>query len=164
MRSLVLLALVLSLPVPSWAQENEPPPATTAPADPNIDPTKLGVSLSRIQRGLRVAETKDQLTREGLRLEFNVQVFGQAPRIDVLQGIDLVNGAVPGTAPTHQQVIEFLTPQIYRSPVMPVSALIGWAANQLWQKSKRSQCEEEIAQYRAALMQGVNVSAPRCTQ
>ena len=47
---------------------------------------------------------------------------------------------------------------------MPVSALAFWAANQIWQKSKKSACEEEIANYRAMVMQGMNVAAPRCTQ
>jgi len=47
---------------------------------------------------------------------------------------------------------------------MPLSALAGWAAVQLWQKSKKARCEEEIEIYRALLMQGVSVSAPRCTQ
>ena len=39
-----------------------------------------------------------------------------------------------------------------------------WAADQVWQKSKKSQCEEEIANYRALVMQGVSVAAPRCSQ
>jgi hypothetical protein len=32
------------------------------------------------------------------------------------------------------------------------------------EKSKKSRCEEEIANYRALIMQGVNAAAPRCTQ
>jgi hypothetical protein len=47
---------------------------------------------------------------------------------------------------------------------MPVSSLAAWAAMWFWQQSKKSRCEEEIANYRALVMQGVNVSAPRCTQ
>ena len=39
-----------------------------------------------------------------------------------------------------------------------------WAAQWMADKSKKSRCEEEIANYRALVMQGVNVSAPRCTQ
>ena len=45
-----------------------------------------------------------------------------------------------------------------------MSAVAFWLANQFWEKSKKSRCEEEIAAYRALLMQGVSVSAPRCTQ
>lgn len=154
------MCALLALASPAWAQQAETPTAD----QPAIDATKLGVSLSRIQKGLRTAEAKEKDMRDGLRLEFQIQVFGQAPRIEVLSGLDLVNGAVPGTAPTHAQIVEFLTPQIYRSPVMPVSALAAWAADWLWQKSKKSKCEEEIANYRALIMQGVNVAAPRCAR
>ncbi|MFA5910185.1 MAG: hypothetical protein WC815_15495 [Vicinamibacterales bacterium] len=164
MRGVALLALVVSLSSPAWAQDSAPAPA--AQADSQIDATKLGVSLARIQKGLRVTESREKQKQPGaaLRLEFQVQVYGTAPRIEVLKGIDLFNGPVPGSAPTHRQFIDFVTPQIYRTPGLPISALAGWAATQLWQKSKKSKCEEEIEAYRAMLMQGISVSAPRCTQ
>ncbi len=161
MRVLVLTALLIGLSAPAWAQD--PPPAE---AEAAIDVTKLGVSLDRIQRGLRVTETreKDREAGNALRLEFQVQVYGMAPKIEVLKDVDLFNGPVPGSAPTHRQFIEHVTPQIYRTPGLPVSALAFWAAQHFWQKSKKTRCEEEIAAYRELLMQGVNVSAPRCTQ
>ena len=99
-----------------------------------------------------------------MRLQFQVQVYGQAPRIDVLNGVDLFGGQVPGTAPSHGQMIDFWTPPAYSAPVVPFSTIAFWAAQQLWKKSKKTACEEEIANYRALLMQGVNVSAPRCAQ
>ena len=160
MRGLAVLIVLAGLAMPAFAQEPQPAPAP----DPEIDATKLGVDLARIQKGLRVAETKEKLTTDGLRLSFSVQVYGQAPKIDVLQGIDLFNGGVPGSAPSHNQMIEFWTPPIYRTPGLPISALAYWAAQQFWEKSKKSRCEEEIANYRALVMQGVNIAAPRCTQ
>jgi hypothetical protein len=160
MRTLALLMLTAGLAVPAMAQDAQPAPA---PA-PQIDAGKLGVDLNRIQRGLRLAESKEKSAAEGLRLDFSIQVYGQAPRIDVLKGIDLFNGAVPGTAPSHNQMIEFWTPPIYRTPGLPISALAAWAARHLWEKSRKTRCEEEIAAYREMIMQGVNVSAPRCTQ
>jgi len=164
MRVLVLTALLIGLSAPAWAQDTQPAPP--AEAEPAIDVTKLGVSLDRIQRGLRVTETreKDREAGNALRLEFQVQVYGMAPKIEVLKDVDLFNGPVPGSAPTHRQFIEHVTPQIYRTPGLPVSALAFWAAQHFWQKSKKSRCEEEIAAYRELIMQGVNVSAPRCTQ
>ena len=156
MRRFALLVVIAAIATPALAQE--PPPA------PAIDATKLGVDLSRIQKGLRLAESKEKLSADGLRLDFSIYVYGKAPRIDVLQGIDLFNGGVPGTAPSHNQMIEFWTPQIYRTPGLPISALAFWAAQHLWQKSKKTRCEEEIAAYREMIMQGVNVAAPRCTQ
>ncbi|MBY0497223.1 MAG: hypothetical protein K2Y23_23710 [Cyanobacteria bacterium] len=157
MRGVGVLIVLVGLTGPAFAQN-------PAAGDPAIDATKLGVDLSRIQRGLRLAETREKASVDGLRLDVSIQVYGQAPRIEVLKGIDLFNGGVPGTAPSHRQMIEFWTPPIYRSPGLPISALAFWAANQVWQKSKKTQCEEEIANYRALVMQGVNVSAPRCTQ
>lgn len=163
MRGLALVALLVSWSSPAWAQDQRAP---SQAAESAVDPTKFGVSLERIQRGLRLTETREQQKQAGttMRLEYQVQVYGLAPKIEVLKGVDLFNGPVPGTAPTHRQFIDYVTPQIYRTPVMPVSALAGWAVTQLWQKSKKVRCEEEIAAYRALLMEGVSVSAPRCTQ
>jgi hypothetical protein len=160
MRALALLALFAGLSGPAWAQD-----AATPAVDPAaIDATKLGVSLARIQKGLKIAESKEKATRDGLRVEFNIEVFGTAPRLEIFKDVDLFNGPVPDSAPSHQEFIQFVTPQIYRTPALPVSALAAWAAQRLWQQSKKSQCEEEISNYRALIMQGVNVSAPRCTQ
>jgi hypothetical protein len=160
MRGFASFALLCCLASPCLAQDAPPAPAPT----PEIDVTKLGVSLSRIQKGLFIAESRERQGGDAMHLEFNVQVYGKSPKIEVLKGVDLVNGAVPGTSPTHNQMMEYWTPQIYRSPTMPVSALAVWAAEQLFQKSKKTRCEEEIAQYRELVMQGVSVSAPRCSQ
>jgi len=166
MRVFALLALVIGLSSPAWAQEGEPSAPPPPASDPQIDATKLGVSLERIQKGLRITEARDRQRQAGdaLRLEFQVQVYGMAPKIDVLKGVDLSNSPVPGTAPTHREVIDFVTPQIYRTPGLPISTLVEWAVAQAAQKSKRTRCEEEIAAYRQLIVQGVNVSAPRCTQ
>jgi hypothetical protein len=158
MRALFTLILIAWLAAPCFAQDPKPAP------EPQIDATKLGVSLSRIQKGLFIAEAREKQRGEGLHLEFNVQVYGQSPKIEVLKGVDVFSGAVPGTAPSHNQMIEYWTPQIYRTPGLPISALASWAAQHFWEKSKKTRCEEEIANYRALVMQGVSVSAPRCTQ
>ena len=161
MRCAALLVVALCLAGPVWAQDTGGPPAP--PGDQTIDATKLGVSLSRIKKGLRTA-ARDEQSGSPLRLEFQVQVYGTAPRIDVLGGADLLYGDAPGSAPTHRQIIEFVTPVIYRTPVMPLSALGGWVVSHLWERSKKADCEAGIAGYRALVMQGVNVSAPRCSQ
>lgn len=160
MRALAVLTLVIGLSGPAWAQD------TAAPTvDPTtIDATKLGVSLARIQKGLRTAESKEKALDSGLRLDISIQVFGTAPRVEVLKGVDLFNGPVPGTAPTHGEFLQMVTPPIFRTPAVPVSALAVWATQWFWEQNKKSRCEETIANYRALVMQGVNVSAPRCTQ
>ena len=160
MRALALVVLLAGLSLPARAQDLAAPVADATA----IDATKLGVSLARIQKGLKTADAKEKDIRDGLRFEFNIEVFGTSPRVEIFKGVDLFNGPVPGSAPTHQEFVQFVTPQIYRTPALPVSAFAAWAAQWLWQQSKKSRCEEEIANYRALIMQGVNVSAPRCTQ
>ena len=173
MNALAVVALMLALSVPALAQDAPPAPEPRKAATPqagvetgvDIDATKLGVSLERIRKELRLAETKEQASRDGLRLEFNIQVFGIAPRIDVIpDDEDLVFGPVPGTAPSHSQFLEFVTPQIFRTPTVPISTFAMLAAKWMADKSKKQRCEEEIANYRELIMQGVNAAAPRCTQ
>jgi hypothetical protein len=166
MTALTLLGvLLLGLALPASAQQPAPAPAAVPVSEePVIDATKLGVSLSRIAVGLKTAESKQQTNPGGLRLEYMVQVYGLAPKIRLFDGVDLVGGTVPGSAPTHNQVIDHLTPKSFSAPALPVSALAFWAADWIFRQSKKSQCEQEIANYRALIMQGVNVSAPRCTQ
>lgn len=160
MRGFASFVLCAGLAAPCFAQDPQPAP-TPAPA---FDVTRLGVSIKRIQQGLFIAESREKRGGDAMHLEFNVQVYGQSPKIEVLKGVDLFNGPVPGTAPSHGQMIDYWTPQIYRTPGLPISALAFWAAQHFWEKSKKTRCEEEIAEYRALVMQGVSVSAPRCTQ
>ena len=113
------MIVLVALASPAWAQDAPPAAAPT----PDIDVTKLGVSLSRIQKGLFIAEAREKQGGDAMHLEFNVQVYGRSPKIEVLKGVDLFNGPVPGSAPSHGQMIEYWTPQIYRTPGLPISAL-----------------------------------------
>lgn len=165
MRALSTLLMLASLAGAVSAQQpQEAPSPQEKPAATSIDATKLGISLKRIQKGLRAQPSTSSEGIALFHLDFQVLVYGQAPRIDVLKGYDLFNGAVPGTAPTHGQMIQFWTPPAYSAGALPISALAYWGAQQLWKKSKKTACEDEIANYRSLLMQGINVSAPRCTQ
>jgi hypothetical protein len=151
----LLLVAMFALPPAGLAQSTQQGDA--------VDAAKLGVSLDRIRRELRQAEARDQSDNHGLKLEFTVQVIGRAPRINLLEGFPLT-GPVPGSAPSHREVVDFLTPQAFRSPVVPISNMASWAAQKLWQRSKKQRCEDELATYRALVMQGVLVAAPRCSQ
>jgi hypothetical protein len=144
------------------ASAAEEAPRQPAASQPPVDVSPLGVSLDRIRREL--APARETQTHDGpMKLSFTVQVIGQAPKIDLLQGFSL-NGPLPYGAPTHREVLDVVTPQAYRAPVVPLSAIAFQAAQKLWQKSKKERCEEELASYRALVMQGVAVAAPRCTQ
>ncbi len=151
----ILLVAILAIPSVGLAQ--------TAQQGESVDPTKLGVSLDRIRRQLGQAVEKEQSSGGPLRLEFHVEVYGRAPKIDLLRDFPLI-GPVPYGAPTHQEVVDFLTPQEFKGQAFPISSIAVWAAQQLWQRSKKQRCEDEIAEYRRLVMAGVAVAAPRCTQ
>ena len=166
-----LLAGLLAAPAMARAQAEQSPAEKkdwkkdeVAPA---VDATKMGVSLSRIKRELAQAGQADAeatVVEDGrLRFSFSVDVVGQAPKINFLEGFSL-NGATPYGAPTHGEILDVLTPQAYKSPPIPFSAMAIWAAKYMWDKSKKSRCEQELAEYKALVMQGVAVAAPRCTQ
>ena len=115
--------------------------------------------MSRIKKGLRVTESRQTTSGAPMRLEYQLQVFGAAPRIDILQDFNIGQSApLSYGAPTHNDFITQWTPQAYRSPVASLSSIAFWAVE------KASKCEEEIANYRQMVMQGMPAAAPRCTQ
>lgn len=172
-RAALAIVALLALPAAAAAGQSPAPgnPAgsDTQPATPEsrpdrtVDAAKLGVSLDRIRRELRQAEAAENAGDGPLKLAFTVEVYGTAPKIDLLRDFPLT-GPVPYGGPTHREVLEFLTPQEFRAPVIPFSAIAYWAAQQLWNKSKKDRCEAELAEYKRLVMQGVAVAAPRCTQ
>ena len=139
-------------------------PAGVFAQDPQaVDPTKMGVDLSRIKRELAQAQSDEAPDDDPLRLRFRVEVVGTAPKIDVLEGFS-VNGPMPYGPPTHREFLDVVTPQYYRTPVIPFYGLAVAAAQKLWQYNKKRQCEAEIEEYRRLVMQGVAMAAPRCGQ
>lgn len=162
-RATALFVAILMLPPAALAQQQPATGETQNPSAESIDPSKLGVSLARIRRELGEAEVREQGATGPLKFEFTVEVYGTSPRINLLENFPLT-GPVPYGGPTHRDVLEFVTPKEYRSPAVPFSAVAYWAAQQLWNKSKKQRCEQELADYKALVMQGVPVAAPRCTQ
>jgi len=140
------------------------PPTSPVQAPPPIDSSRLGVSFDRIKRELAQSRAEDEQIRDGsVKLSFSVQVVGQAPKIDLLQGFAL-NGPLNYGGPTHREMLDVVTPQAYKSPMIPFSAIAYSAAKMISQKTKKERCEEEIRSYKALVMQGVSVPAPSCTQ
>lgn len=158
-----LAALLVVAPAAALAQDTPPAQPPAASEAPVVDASKLGVSLSRIRRELAQAASEESGGEDPLRLQFRVQVIGTAPPIDFLEGF-AVSGPLPYGAPTHQEVLNVLTPQEYRSPVVPIYGLAVAAAQKLWQYNKKRQCEAELEEYRRLVMQGVAIAAPRCAQ
>lgn len=156
--TIALLTAWIALPVAASAQPPAEAPAQESPA-PAVDPSRLGVSLSRIKREL--AELPEPNTNDPLRLRFTVEVVGTAPKIELLQGFN-VSGPLPYGSPTHEEVLNVLTPKEFRSPVIPFYSLAVVAAQKLFQYNQKKQCEAELEEYRRLVMQGVAIAAPRC--
>lgn len=141
------------------------PQVPAASPETTVDASKLGVSMSRIKKGLRVTESRQATSGAPMKLEYQLQVFGAAPRIDILQDFNIGQSApLSYGAPTHNDFITQWTPQAYRSPVASLSSIAFWAVEKAAKQSQKSKCEEEIANYRQMVMQGMPAAAPRCTQ
>jgi hypothetical protein len=128
-RIALLLALGGFLPALAIAQEQQEKdtPAPKQETGQVLTPETLPVSLERVRRQLVRAESSSD---EGLRLQYYVEVFGRAPRFDLLAGVDLQHGPVPYGAPTHADFLHLVTPQEFRSPPADLTsitmALMKW--------------------------------------
>jgi hypothetical protein len=92
-----VFAVMVGLAAPALAQEA-------------VDVSRLPVDLQRIQRGLRESAVREE--REGLNLRYTVEVYGQAPPIELFTpGSNLATGPVPYGAPSHREMIEHVTPK-----------------------------------------------------
>jgi len=100
--------------------------ATSAVAQ-QVDVKLLPISLHRIQRELRQSASTE--SHEGLRIRYQVDVYGRAPAIDLFtKGEDLVNGGVPRSAPTHKEMLQMMTPPEFRAPAADFSGFMRWLA------------------------------------
>ena len=158
----LLLVAILAMPTSAAAQAAQQAQATQQPQTPAVDVSKMGVDLSRIKRELAEPQAEPE-SDSPFRVSFRVEVVGSAPKIDFLEGFS-VNGPMPYGSPTHQEVLNVLTPQAYRSPTADILGLAAVAAQKLWQMSKKRRCEAELEEYRRLVMQGIAVTAPRCAQ
>ena len=124
MRSLAAVLVVLSLVAPAAAQQEAPPKSL----QPGVDVDRLPIDVSKIHRELeRQGDTEE---REGLNLKYSLHVYGVAPRLQFFNEDDnLTTGPVPWGAPTHQEIINHITPQEYRAPFADFSALFRWLAD-----------------------------------
>ena len=112
-----LVGFLLLGATPAWAQEAR---------GRELDVDRLPIDLQRIQRQIQQASSETE-EREGLNLRYQIEVFGRAPELRLFApGENLTNGPVPYGAPTHQEMIDHVTPREFRSPVMDFSSLMRW--------------------------------------
>jgi hypothetical protein len=92
-----------------------------------VDVSRLPINLEKIQRELRQSSIRQE--GEGLNIRYIIDVYGQAPPIVIFgPHFDLLYGPVPNSAPTHKEMIEFVTPKEYRAPAADFGALLRWLA------------------------------------
>ena len=97
-------------------------------AEPTVDVSQLPINLSRIQRQLQQSTVRDE--SDGLRLRYVVDVFGQAPRIELFGNRDFsLTGPAPYGGPTHQDILQVLTPQEFSAPAANFGNLFRWVAD-----------------------------------
>lgn len=158
-----LAALLVSAvaTAPAAAQTAAAPAATAAPA---IDPHALGISLSRISRRLAAESEARSEGASPLKLEFHVDVYGNAPQLRFFTGQDLVYGAVPGSAPTHRDMLMHVTPQAFRSPRVDFLSLLAGAAVYGAKKAQDWNYDLQYEAYRKLVEAGQNVPAPKPRQ
>jgi hypothetical protein len=124
---LALLTLLPWLMVePAWAQqEAAAQPSQEQQTQSEVDANKLPVNLGRLQRRLNESVEREQ--GNGPMFRYTVDVFARAPRIELFTPDDnLLYGPTRFTAPTHQEMMNLVTPQEFRSPIMDFSNLMRW--------------------------------------
>ena len=137
-----ILVVCFAVAVASTVSAQEPPnePQTNpevTPAPEPVNPDQLGVSIDRIRlRFSRESLFDNVFDPTKLKLTAYVDVVGKAPTIRLF-GLDaravkeqLTSRAVPFGAPTHQDIIQLVTPIEFRTPPMDLTALINWLSQQ----------------------------------
>ena len=119
--AVVLVALAQATQASAGAPDD--PPA----AQPNtqVDVSRLPISVDRIHRQLRQTTVREE--RDGLNLRYIVDVYGQAPRLELFTKQDnLEYGPAPWGAPTHRDMLNVMTPQEFRAPAANFNNLLNW--------------------------------------
>ncbi len=162
MRRLIaaVLALGVAAPLPALAQSQAPVGSAAAPQAPAINTEALGVSMARIKRQLAADSRVRSEGLSPLRLEYRVDVFGTAPSLRFFAGQDLVWGGVPGSAPTHRDMMYQVTPQLFRQPTVDFLGLAVGAATAGAKKVADWRYLRDLRNYQKLVESGANVPAP----
>jgi len=104
----------------------------------SVDAERLPLDLDRMRQQLQ-SDTSEE--RDGLNLSYFVRIYALSPPIPLFApGENITTGPVPYGAPTHQEFIDFRTPQQFRSPVMDFRAVQQWLTD--WLSRRRAKPAE----------------------
>ena len=106
------------------------PPALVQTAAQDVDGARLPavelpVNFERVKRQLAALPATDD-ERSILKLNFYVEVYGRAPRLDLLRGFDRHNGPVPFGGPSHADMRALWTPEEFSAPVANLGSALDW--------------------------------------
>jgi hypothetical protein len=106
---------------------------TASAQQTSVDVKRLPIDLARVTTKLRQSAATE--SHNGLHIRYTVDVYGQAPRIDMFTKQDnLATGPVPYGAPSHLEMLNHVTPQEFRAPVMDFSNLLRWLTDKASKK------------------------------
>ena len=121
--TVVLLLAVLLSPLPAWSAARQ-----EVGERPLLQAVELPVNLERLKRKLAALPASEE-GRSLLKLNFYVEVYGRAPRIDPLEGFDIHTGPVPYGPPTHADMLRLWTPEEFSAPAADLGSVLGWIFN-----------------------------------
>ena len=85
----------------------------------------LGISLARIQHRLDKLPEGDE-ARRLLRLNFYVQVYARAPKLELFDGFDLHNSPIPYGVPMHSEMLRMMSPNELYPTAVNLNPVLGW--------------------------------------
>ena len=112
-----LLAILISplAPTSVAAQDLDPAPLPTE---------EIQVNIARVKE--RLEAQPDDGAGVLLRLEYQLLVYGDLLEINPFEGFDVRHGPVPYGVPTHQELLNSMTPGELRSETIPLIPLLRW--------------------------------------
>ena len=123
----LVLAVALLLPTPALAQGGS-------------ESTRFGEGVAA-----RIAEAHQARIAGGavecqppnrLKLSYYVAVVGESSKpIDLFKDFDTIHGAVPFTAPSHQELFDQVTPREFRAPAADILGAAVWLGTKLAKKT-----------------------------
>lgn len=127
--AITTLAATAAMSVHAGAGQEAPRDIELTPERPPQGPaSRSSVSLERIQK--KLAQLPPSAAQDRLKLEYYIEVYGKAPQIDFFENFNVTAGPVPRSAPTHQDILDVVTPEGFRTPAPNLSALIDWLRQQ----------------------------------
>src|SRR3954469_20569479 len=95
-RILAAAVLCIGVAMPATAGQGARSDGAEVSVTPGVELDRLPVNVARIGRQLRQTQVREE--RNGLRLRYDIQVYGDAPRFKLVTPLDnLLLGSVPNS-------------------------------------------------------------------